>query len=99
MRKLKLDLDDLQVDSFIADSPASQGRTVLGRVAGGDPETIFEDNSTGCDGRGWGSLFGTCAGCPTVGTCVGPTYCCQPTWRPTCADTCQSCYADNPCSI
>ena len=96
MRKLKLDVDALQVDSFQAFPADGEMGTVQGRVR--DPWTIEEGDSTGCDGGGWGSLFGTCNGCPTVGTCVGPTYCCPPTWRPTCAASCQSCY-DTDCGL
>jgi hypothetical protein len=93
MRKLKLDVDSLEVESFVAHPHAPQGGTVHGQV--GDWQTLVEDDSTGCDGGGWGSLFGTCAGCPTVGTCVGPTYCCPPTWRPTCNPSCNmSCRRD-----
>ena len=80
MRKLKLDVDALQVESFVALPHAAPAGTVHGQVADVD----YWDDSTGCDGGGWGSLFGTCDGCPTVGTCIGPTYCCPPTWRPTC---------------
>jgi hypothetical protein len=83
MRKLKLDVDALQVESFEAHPPAARGGTVHGQVQDVDPE-----DSTDCDGAGWGSLFGTCNNCPTVGTCIGPTYCCPPTWRPTCHETC-----------
>jgi len=84
MRKLKLDVDTLQVESFEAVSHAPQGGTVHGQI---DPY-YKEPVSTGCDGGDWGSLFGTCAGCPSVGTCIGPTYCCPPTWRPTCNPSC-----------
>lgn len=93
MRKLKLDVDTLQVDSFVADPVSTQRGTVNGQV--GDtpiPNTAPPGNdSTNCDPGtgGWGSLFGTCQDCPTQGTCVGPTYCCPPTWRQTCEQTCQ----------
>lgn len=95
MRKLKLDLDALQVDSFAVQSDVMRAGTVNGRIEGGTPIPYpVGDDSTGCDGGGWGSLFGSCD-CPTVGTCIGPTYCCQPTWRPTCNPTCNwSCPAD-----
>jgi hypothetical protein len=94
MRKLKLDVEALQVESFEAVSRTVEGGTVHG-------QEIFEKDpvSTECDGNGWGSLFGTCAGCPTVGTCVGPTYCCPPTWQPTCNPTCNRTDCGNPCSI
>jgi hypothetical protein len=88
MRKLKLDVGTLRVESFET-RPADQGPgTVHGRVINPDYKDV---DSTGCDGAGWGSLFGTCDGCPTVGTCIGPTYCCPETWRPTCNPSCNIC--------
>jgi hypothetical protein len=100
MKKLRLDVDALQVESFAAVGYAAPAGTVQGHF-NRDP------GSADCDGGGWGSLFGTCEGCPTVGTCVGPTYCCPETWRPTCpqtcyatcAQTCASCNDLNPCSL
>jgi len=92
MRKLKLDLDSLEVESFVASPPAAQVGTVHGQF-------VRDADSTECDGGGWGSLFGTCDGCPTVGTCIGPTYCCPPTWRPTCNPTCDRTDCGNPCSL
>ena len=94
MAKLKLDVDALQVESFEALSSIAQGGTVNGQ------EVFNRDaGSTDCDGDGWGSLFGTCAGCPTVGTCIGPTYCCPPTWRPTCNPTCGYTDCPDPCGL
>jgi hypothetical protein len=87
MRKLKLDVDALQVDSFVADPQAARGGSVAGH-GGGAEFTLVEADSSGCDGAGWFSLPGSCAGCPTVATCVGPTYCCPPTWRPSCNPSC-----------
>ena len=90
MRKLKLEVDALEVESFVVQPHTAQGGTVHARS-----EDLQQDyGSTGCDGGGWGSWFGTCAGCPTVGTCIGPTYCCPPTWRPTCNNP--SCNATCP---
>jgi hypothetical protein len=83
MRKLKLDVDALQVDSFVALPDAAEGGTVHGHFEN-DPGSTDCDEGTG----GWWSLFGTCNGCPTQGTCIGPTYCCQPTWRETCPYSC-----------
>ena len=81
MRKLKLEVDALRVESFVVHPPAAEVGTVHAH--------LFEaPESNRCDGAGWGSFFGTCAGCQTVGTCIGPTYCCPPTWRPTCEWTC-----------
>jgi hypothetical protein len=86
MRKLKLDVDALQVESFEALPPAGRVGTVHGRV--GEWQTLPIDDSHECDGAGFGSLFGSCEGCPTVGTCIGPTYCCPETWKATCPFTC-----------
>jgi len=85
MRKLKLDVEFLQVESFVVSSSSGQAGTVNGQIT---PPNHQDAGSTDCDGAGWGSLFGTCAGCPTVGTCIGPTYCCPPTWKYTCPETC-----------
>ena len=29
--------------------------------------------------------------CPTKGTCIGPTYCCDPTWQRSCFTDCIYC--------
>jgi hypothetical protein len=93
MRKLKLDLDSLEVESFAPSEASEPTGTVQGRFDQ-DPGSTDCDDGTG----GWFSLFGTCNGCPTQGTCIGPTYCCQPTWRPTCPFTCPfSCYPPEEC--
>ena len=93
MRKLKLDLDKLQVESFVPQPVPTTDGTVHGREWNRDPE------STECDGAGWLSIFGTCEGCPSVGTCVGPTYCCPPTWRRTCNPSCNYCTEWDDCSV
>jgi hypothetical protein len=96
MRKLRLDVDALQVDSFAALPTQIANGSVLGHMQPMQKDVY----STDCDGAGWGSLFGTCAGCPTVGTCVGPTYCCTPTWQPTCNPSCNSsCEPNYPCGL
>lgn len=92
MRKLKLDVDSLHVDSFEALLPVAEGGTVRGQ------DFNQNEGSADCDGGGWWSLFGTCAGCATVGTCIGPTYCCAPTWRASCNGTCVSC-PDEMCGL
>lgn len=84
MRKLKLEIDDLLVESFDVLPPRATGvGTVHGHVFNRDWET-YDD---ACQGGG--------GGVPTVGTCVGPTYCCAPTWKETCPATC---YATCPLS-
>ena len=81
MRKLKLDVNALQVESFVAQPHAERGGTVHGEAR--QPERD-DAGSTTCDGNALYSwLYGTC------GTCIGPTYCCQPTWQATCPFTCQ----------
>jgi hypothetical protein len=75
MRKLRLDLQSLQVESFAAETPPP-ART--GTVRGQD-SIEYQDVD---DGWGYGG------GVNTVGTCIGPTYCCPATWKPTCRDTC-----------
>jgi len=62
MRKLKLDVDTLRVESF-----------ALG------PRTPPPGTVRGHDGPGGRATF----------TCIGPTYCCPPTWKPSC-ETCPS---------
>jgi hypothetical protein len=96
MPKLKLDVDALQVESFVADSHAVPGGTVHGLVM--EPDYVQTPGSTECDeGDGsWGSLFGTCENCPTMGTCIGPTYCCPATWR-TCHYTCPASCVNTEC--
>ena len=76
MGKLKLNADELSVESFDvhAHAPAQAG-TVHARVEYQEEATYFD-----CDAAGGGGY--------TQGTCIGPTYCCQPTWRPTCMATC-----------
>jgi len=75
VRKLKLEIDELKVETFaiVPDSPESAG-TVHGRL-NQDWNTYVD-----CDGGGGGGY--------TEGTCIGPTYCCAPTWRPSCMPTC-----------
>jgi hypothetical protein len=98
MRKLKLDIDSLQVESFVSTPPAAEVGTVQGQKNDGPFDVDFFGDSTTCDGAGWGSLFGTCEKnvCPTAGTCVGPTYCCKPTWR-TCNPSCDWTCPDKEC--
>jgi hypothetical protein len=99
MRKLKLDLDHLQVESF----DATRNGTTLGTVAGNviDPE-YQDDGSTWC--YGGGGVTG-----PTNQVCIGPTFCCNPTANTGCcppvtvARTCPwscegTCYATCPVS-
>jgi hypothetical protein len=74
MRKMKLEIEALQVDSFDLDShsPARRG-TVRGHF-----ENLVEGEMVGSSPY----ICETYWHC-TEGTCIGPTYCCAPTWRPT----------------
>lgn len=77
MRKLKLDIDELKVESFSVTDPAAGSGTVHGRY---EEEPVFVESADQCAN--------------TVGTCVGPTYCCPPTWKATCP---YSCYPTGEC--
>jgi len=79
MRKLTLEIGTLQVESFaVLPHPPVEGGTVHGRQF--DEGPLYPDDG-GTGGGGGGGAY-------TVGTCIGPTFCCPPTWRPTCAATC-----------
>lgn len=84
MRKLRLVLDELKVESFAVTGASAEAGTVRGQQ---DTNTDTTTNPYNDD-----PSYEYCAG--TVGTCPGPTYCCPPTWRPTCA---YSCYQTGEC--
>jgi hypothetical protein len=69
MRKLKLDVEELQVDSF----ETRPARVRRGTVAAHLMDVMYEDPFEEWDGGGGGGY--------TVGTCIGPTFCCAPTWN------------------
>lgn len=71
MRKLRLDIQDLKVESFSSADPVPEMGTVHGQVGVWQPPIV---NSVDA--------------CETVGTCPGPTNCCPPTWKQTCAYSC-----------
>ena len=77
MRKLKLQIDELKVDSFAVNPAAGMDGTVRGNV---DPNGPYNQDPSFNDCYG--------GGVNTVGTCIGPTYCCGATWKPSCALTC-----------
>lgn len=88
MKRLRLDLETLEVDSFDTQSVAGRG-TVRGAQTNGyaldascEPET--------CGGGGYEPTVLTCDGetCPKSG-CAG-----MPTCGPTLRNTCLSCHAD-----
>ena len=73
MRKLKLDVDTLEVQSFHVASPAAEDGTVQGRMMDDTAPTDL-------------SCMGCAAG--NTWTCVGPTACCPVTWQQTCNASC-----------
>jgi hypothetical protein len=77
MRKLKLKLDELKVDSFTTTTSRGTPGTVHGR-GGQTPEPVTIDDgmtNTTCIGPTY------CCGAtgPSIPVCIGPTYCCNPT--------------------
>lgn len=92
MRKLRLDIDALRVESFSIPT-----RPPVGTVNARNFDPLYQEAPP--------ETFEVCygGGANTVGTCVGPTYCCPATWRETCntCGTCrQSCYGtcDRTCA-
>jgi hypothetical protein len=88
MRKLKLEVGELKVESFsITDSSGPDG-TVHGRLK--------QDWGTLADCGGGGGATG-----PSNPVCIGPTYCCNPTANTTCCapktDTCPESAYINTC--
>ncbi|HEV7589898.1 MAG TPA: hypothetical protein VGO40_17415 [Longimicrobium sp.] len=71
MKKLRLDVEVLLVESF----DLGPGAARLGTVAARSEIFVPDDGSMDCGGGG--SAY-------TVGTCIGPTFCCAATWKPTC---------------
>lgn len=85
MRKLKLEIDTLKVESFAADPHAPpRAGTVRGHVAAGTPVTTDDDEPW------YRSWWYSCEPRYTEGTCMGPSYCCPPTWEPTCNPSCDA---------
>jgi len=85
MRKLKLDVSELQVESFDIVREGRKG-TVRGL------ETFVGDTDCGtCNPNSFG---GTCQifGCDTGGQC---TYTCETSWEGTCHETCITCATMN----
>ncbi len=70
MKKLKLDLDSLMVDSFdVAGDRAARRGTVVGRVFNQDPYTVVVD-----DGSGSGYFSCTTPYPTNENTCQGSCY-------------------------
>lgn len=91
MRKLRLELEALEVDTFqVAPDDGSADGTVFGRMP---IEYLVDDFDGG--GGGAGGATG-----PSNPVCIGPTYCCNPTanttccpaptWQQTCAYSCEA---------
>jgi len=78
VRKLKLDIETLQVESFEALPTRAQRGTVAGHLMDEAMEPYYQDP--------WGDAGGGGGGY-TVGTCIGPTFCCAPTWNCPIIDT------------
>jgi hypothetical protein len=76
MRKLKLDVETLQVESF----EALPARARRGTVAAHDMDMMEELYLDPYYDAGGGGAY-------TVGTCIGPTYCCADTWNCPVIDT------------
>jgi hypothetical protein len=74
MRKLRLNIEELRVESFAVSPEGAPDGTVHGQLYN-DPQPT----DLSCI---------DCEGAPSVGTCIGPTYCCPATWKQTCAATC-----------
>jgi|GEM_PF-2428961 len=68
MRKLKLELDELEVESFSVLHSSGKAGTVHGQLQYLDPYESVDY----C--RGGGGATG-----PSNPVCIGPTYCCNPT--------------------
>lgn len=71
MRKLKLDVERLQVESF----ETRPARIRRGTVAAHLMDPLYQDPFEEWDGGSGGG------GGYTVGTCIGPTFCCADTWN------------------
>ena len=78
MRKLKLDVEQLEVESFDL-SPgglAVDGTVRALRYEPEDPD-YYNESEFGCGGGGGATG-------PSNPVCIGPTYCCNPTANTTC---------------
>jgi hypothetical protein len=92
MRKLSLDLDAIQVESFSTQSAAAARGTVDARQ-GRETWTCPVPTQDTCAGTCEYSCNGTCGGGGTTGsTCVSCAQTCDLTCN-TCAATCDSCMA------
>jgi hypothetical protein len=99
MRKLKLDLDAIQVETFTTHAAGVPRGTVdarQGRETFGCPlptqDTCYDTCVYSCDGNcGGGGTGATCYSC--VQTCDATCDSCVATCDPTCAWTCGSCMA------
>lgn len=88
MRKLKLETTELKVESFSVLPAAGSNGTVHGNIGDPNHPDVPSPSFEGCTPGG---------GAVTVGTCIGPTYCCPPTWKQTCADTCLNTQCGGTC--
>lgn len=68
MKKIRLDIDALHVDSFATDRQARGQGTVQG-YASQYPCTVYDTCDAGCGGGGGGSGYNTCGTANTCGLC------------------------------
>ncbi|HEX6747047.1 MAG TPA: hypothetical protein VF092_07085 [Longimicrobium sp.] len=78
MRKLRLDVEKLEVESFAVSPRTAPFGTVHGLMPNGGP--LINDPGTSPEGGGDSQLVGpTLCGCgatgPSIPICIGPTYC------------------------
>jgi hypothetical protein len=85
MKKLRLDVSALQVESFAPPADAERTGTVVAREPDGDNASLVD------------ACMGGPIGGYTQGTCIGPTFCCPATWRPTCLASCNGTCAWSLC--
>ncbi|MFL5541003.1 MAG: hypothetical protein ACJ8J0_18575 [Longimicrobiaceae bacterium] len=80
MKKLRLEIETLRVESFaMADDSVHPGTV----AAHSDLE---QDYGSGGDWEYGGGMN-------SVGTCIGPTYCCPVSWKPSCNSCVGTCGA------
>jgi hypothetical protein len=80
MQKLRLDIATLRVESFTLDAASVRQ---VGTVHARSRDEVFDP-----DFYDIGTTIGGTGTVPTLGTCIGPTYCCPATWKATCPATC-----------
>jgi hypothetical protein len=83
MRKLKLEIAALKVESFSVAGASGQDGTVHGRVGQHlNPYATYDSN---CVGGGGGATG------PSNPVCIGPTFCCVTAYTTCCAPATDTC--------